>query len=157
MEQANICGKFQDNSVLLWNEVHLSHNSLPLVSYIYIYIYIYASVNLLALVQLMACRLFGAKLLRGPKLTYYTLAQRSCWGGILISLRPFVCPSIYPSVPSVRPSARPASRVRYVAPTVLVGSISYLYILSNNFRRCVARKVGCNISKFDFLAIFENL
>ena len=58
-------------------------------------------------------------------------AQRSCWGGgggILVSLRPS----------SVRPSVRPASRVRSVAPTVLVGSISYLYILSSNFRRCVA-------------------
>ena len=43
--------------------------------------------------------------------------------------------------PSVRPSDRPASCVRSVAPTVLVGSISYLYILSSNFRRCVA----CNV------------
>ena len=36
--------------------------------------------------------------------------------------------------PSVRPSLCPASRVRSVAPTVLDGSISYLYILSSNFR-----------------------
>ena len=55
---------------------------------------------------------------------------------------------------SVRPSVRPASRVRSVAPTVLVGSISYLYILSSNFRRCVACKVSCKISKFGFWAIF---
>ena len=40
-------------------------------------------------------------------------------------------------------------RVRSAAPTVLVGSISYLYILSSNFRRCVACKVSCKISKFE--------
>ena len=54
-------------------------------------------------------------------------------------------------------SIRPASRVRSVAPTVLVGSISYLYILSSNFRRCVMCKVSCKISKFKFFAIFLNL
>ena len=59
---------------------------------------------------------------------------------------------------SIRPSrVRPASRVSSVAPTGLVGSISYLYILSNNFRRCVAYKVSCKISKFEFLAFFLNL
>ena len=67
-------------------------------------------------------------------------------GGISVSLRP-----------SVRPSVRPASRVRSVAPAVLVGSISYLYILSSNFRRCVVCKVLCKILKFEFLAIFQNL
>ena len=55
---------------------------------------------------------------------------------------------------SVRPSVRPASRVRSVAPSVLVGSISYSSILSSNFRRCVACKVFCKISRFVFLAIF---
>ena len=60
-------------------------------------------------------------------------------GGILVSLRPPVCTYV-----------RPTSRVRSVAPTVLVGSISYLYILSSNFRRCVACKVSCKISKFEF-------
>ena len=46
---------------------------------------------------------------------------------------------------------RPASRVRSVVPTVLDGSISYLYILSSDFRRCVA----CNVSwKIEILAIF---
>ena len=63
-------------------------------------------------------------------------------GGILVSLRPSVCPSVCP-----------ASRVRSVTPTVLVGSISYLYILSSNFR-CVPCKISCKISKFEFLAIF---
>ena len=63
-------------------------------------------------------------------------------GGILVSFRPSICPSV-----------RPASCVRSVAATVLVGSISYLYILSSNFRRCVACNVSCKISKFEFLAI----
>ena len=35
-----------------------------------------------------------------------------------------------------------------------VGSISYLYILSSNFRRCVACKVSSQILKFEFFAIF---
>ena len=56
--------------------------------------------------------------------------------------------------PSVHPSVCPASCVPSVAPTVLVGSILYLCILSSNFRRCVACKVSCKISKFAFLAIF---
>ena len=43
------------------------------------------------------------------------------------------------------PSIRPASRVCSVAPTVLVGSISYIYILSSNFRRCDACKGCCKI------------
>ena len=41
---------------------------------------------------------------------------------------------------SVRPSVHPTSRVHSVVPTVLVGSMSYLYILSSNFMRCVACK-----------------
>ena len=61
---------------------------------------------------------------------YYTTHTTKLLGGILVSLRP---------------SVRPASRVRSVAPTVLVGSISYLYILSSNFRRCVVCKVSCKI------------
>ena len=71
------------------------------------------------------------------------LAQRSCWGVYWFH--------------SVRPSIHPSSHVRSVAPTVLVGSISYLYILSSNFRWCVACKVSCKFSKFEFLAIFYNL
>ena len=47
--------------------------------------------------------------------------------GFTPSVRPSVCPSVSPSV-------RPAPRVRSVVPTVLVGSISYLYMLSSNFR-----------------------
>ena len=59
--------------------------------------------------------------------------------------------------PSVSPSVHTASGLRSVAPTVLVGSISYLPILSNNFRRCVVLKVFCKISKFEVMAIFLKL
>ena len=66
------------------------------------------------------------------------LTQQSCWGVYWFhSVRPYVHLSVYPSI---RPSIRPASHVRSVVPTVLVGSISYLYILSSNSgiseRRC---------------------
>ena len=61
----------------------------------------------------------------------YTLPQRSCWGVYWFH--------------SVRLSIRPASCVRSVAPTILVGSISYLYILSSNFIRCIVCKVSCKI------------
>ena len=57
--------------------------------------------------------------------------------------------------PSICLSVCPASCVRSVAPTVLVGSFSYVYILSSNFRRCVAWKVYCKILKFEFWAIFK--
>ena len=59
--------------------------------------------------------------------------------------------------PSVCPSIRPAFRVRCVAPTVLVGSISYLYILSSNFRRCVACKVYYKIWIFGNFLKFVTL
>ena len=49
---------------------------------------------------------------------------------------------------------RLASHVRSVAPTVLVGSISYFYILSSNVRRCVVCKVSCKISKIEFFRQF---
>ena len=48
-------------------------------------------------------------------------------GGILVS-----------PCPSVRLSVCGQNRVRSVSSTMLVGSISYLHILSSNFRRCVA-------------------
>ena len=69
--------------------------------------------------------------------------------GILISLSPSIPPSVHPSV-------RPVSHVRSVASTALVGSISYLYILSSNLRRYVACKVSCKIPKFRFLAFLKN-
>ena len=42
-----------------------------------------------------------------------------------------VCPSVHLSVCG-------QNRVRSVSSTILIGSISYLHILSSNFRRCVA-------------------
>ena len=71
-------------------------------------------------------------------------AQRSCWGVYWFhSIRLSFCPSVRPSIrPSVHPSVRPASRVHSVAPTVLVGYISYRYILSSNFRRYASILVG---------------
>ena len=79
----------------------------------------------------------------------YTLqasTQRSCWGG---------GGGYIGFTQSVRTSVRPASHVRSVAPTVLVGSISYLYLLSSSFRRCVPCKVSCNNSKFEFFHFFS--
>ena len=73
-------------------------------------------------------------------MSIYTPSQQSC--------REYIC-----FTPSVYPSVRPTSRVHSVAPTVLVVSILYLYILSSNFTRCVACKVSCKILNFEFLAI----
>ena len=69
----------------------------------------------------------------------YTPFHTKLWEGILVSLHPFVCPYAHPSICAT-------SRVCSVA---LVGSILYLYILSSNFRRCVACQVSCKA-----LAIF---
>ena len=63
-------------------------------------------------------------------------------GGILVSLRLSVRRS-------VRPSICPTSRVRSVAPTVLVESISYLHILSSNFQKV------CRILKFQNLNFWQ--
>ena len=49
-----------------------------------------------------------------------------------------VCPSVRPSV---RPSVCGQNRVCSVSSTILAKSISYLHILSSNFRRCVVCKV----------------
>ena len=63
-------------------------------------------------------------------------------GGILVS----PCPSVHLSVcPSVRLSVCGQNRVRSVSSTILIGSISYLHILSSNFRRCVACNARFNI------------
>ena len=53
--------------------------------------------------------------------------------------------------PSVSLSVHPTSDVHSVAPTVLSGSSSYLYILSSNFRRCVLCKVSCKVGNFNFV------
>ena len=78
------------------------------------------------------------------KFNHYTPRTRKLWGVYWFhSVRL-----------SVHLSVRLAFRDRSVAPTVLVGSISYLYILSSNLRRCVMCTVSCKIAKFQFLAIF---
>ena len=77
---------------------------------------------------------------------YYTTRQQSFWG-LLVSLCLFVRPSVHPSV-------HPASCVQSVAPSVLVGSISYLCILLSNFRSCVMSNISCKILRFEFLEVF---
>ena len=74
------------------------------------------------------------------------LAQRSCWGGGGGGggAGGGGGGQIY-WFHSVRPSVQPASRVRSVGCIVLAGSFSYLYILSINFRWCVACKVYCKV------------
>ena len=64
-------------------------------------------------------------------------------GGILVS-----------PCPSVRLSVCGQNRVRSVSSTILIGSISYLHILSSNFRRCVACNARFKIQKFEILANF---
>ena len=46
--------------------------------------------------------------------------------------------------------------VRSVSSTILVGSSSYLHILSSNFRRCVSCKVCFNIRRFQILQNYLN-
>ena len=70
---------------------------------------------------------------------YYTPAQRSWRGVYWLHL---VCLSICGQ-----------NHVRSVSSTILVGSISYLHILSSNFRRCVARKIWNFGKYFKFLTL----
>ena len=73
----------------------------------------------------------------------YPPLQRSWKGGILVS-----------PCPSVRLSVCGQNRVRSVSSTILIGSISYLHILSSNFRRCVACNARFKIQNFEILANF---
>ena len=70
-------------------------------------------------------------------------------GGILVSLRPSVCPSVRPS------RVCPASRVRSVASTVLVGSISYLYmyLIKQLQKVCCVQSFFQNLKFWQFLKI----
>ena len=79
-------------------------------------------------------------------MSLYPPLQRSWKGGILVS-----------PCPSVRLSVCGQNRVRSVSSTILIGSISYLHILSSNFRRCVACNARFKIEKFEILANFLNL
>ena len=74
--------------------------------------------------------------------------------GFTSSVRPSVRPSI---CLSVCPSVCGQNRVCSVTFTILAGYISYLHILSSNFKRCVACNVFWKIIKSEFLANFSNL
>ena len=67
-------------------------------------------------------------------------------GGILVS-----------PCPSVRLSVCGQNGVRSVSSTIVIGSISYLHILSSNFRRCVACNGCFKIQKLEILANSLNL
>ena len=95
------------------------------------------------LAQVMACCLTASNT-RLDQCWLYPSHSEVVGGVILVSLRPSVRPFVRPSVP------HPVS----VASTVLIGTISYLYILSSDFRGCVACKVHCQIKQFEFLAFF---
>ena len=58
---------------------------------------------------------------------------------------------------SVRPSVCGQNRVRSVSSTILIGSFSYLHILSSNFRRFVACNVCFKIQTFEILVNSLNL
>ena len=80
------------------------------------------------------------------KASYYTPRFNEVDGGYTgITLS--VCPS-------VRLSVCGQNRVRSVSSTILIGSISYLHILSSNFRRCVACNARFKIKKIEILANF---
>ena len=57
----------------------------------------------------------------------------------------------------VRLSVCGQNRVRSVSSWILIGSSSYLRILSSNFRRCVACNARFKIKQFEILANFLNL
>ena len=87
-----------------------------------------------SLLQVMACCLFWHQAISWTNagLLYPPHNEVVVGGGGYIGFTSSVHPSVRPSVrPPVRPSVLPAFHVRSVAPTVLVGSISYLYILSH--------------------------
>ena len=95
--------------------------------------------------------LFSAQIV--AKLFIIPPLQRSWKGGILVSCRP-------PVRPSVRLTGRPAvcgqNRVRSVSSAILFGSISYLHILSSNFRRCVSERRRSSCSSLIYF-IEENM
>ena len=76
----------------------------------------------------------------------YPPLQWSWKRGILVSPCPSVCLSVCGQ-----------NCVCSVSSTILIGSISYLHILSRNFRRCVACDVCFKIQKIEILATSLNL
>ena len=83
---------------------------------------------------------------RGVYWFLYPPLQRSWEGGILVSPCPSVCLYVCGQ-----------NRVRSVSSTILIGSISYLHILSSIFRRCVPCNVCLKIKIFAILANSLNL
>ena len=77
---------------------------------------------------------------------FYTPPLQQSWRGVIL-----VSPCL-----SVRLSVCGQNRVRAVCSTILDGSISYLHILSSNFR-CVACNVHYKIQTFEILANSLNL
>ena len=100
-------------------------------------------------------------------LSYPPPASTKLRGGILVSHRPSVCPSIGPSIPlSVSPSVCGQNRFCSVSSTIPVGSISYLHILSSNFRGVLRVRVIAKfwnfwqileICNFDFVFLWHEL
>ena len=72
----------------------------------------------------------------------------------VLILRYLVIP---PASTSVRLSVCGKNGVCSVSSTILIGSISYLHILSSNLRRCVACNARFKIKKFHILANSLNL
>ena len=83
---------------------------------------------------------------RKPLLCFHVViiippTQQSCWRGILVSLRPSVCPS---HTPCPLCSAASFGWIHFI----------FTHLMSINFRECVACEVSYKILKFEFLAIF---
>ena len=116
-----------------------------------------------------------------PRFSYNTIAfygpHRSCYKGFLLYMSWNTYTIIIPLAltklkggytgftSSVRLSVHRYVRlsvcgqngVRSVSYTILTGSISYVHMLSSNFRRCVVCKGYGKIKKIEFLANFLNL
>ena len=87
----------------------------------------------------------------GPgEILLYPALQRSWKEDIQVS----PCPSVRTSV---RLSVCGQNRIRSISSTILIGSISYLHILSSSFRRCVACNVCFRIQQIEMLANYLKL
>ena len=85
------------------------------------------------------------------------LSHHRFWKWHLFSAKPFLYPPLQriwkgdilvSPCPSVHLSVCGQNHVRSVSSTILVGPISYLHILSSNFRRCVACNACWNFGEF---------
>ena len=89
-------------------------------------------------------RIYASSRSSRPRWVIIPSASTKLKGGILVS-----------HCPSVRLSVCGQNRVRSVSSTILVGSISYLHILSSNLRRCVTCKVCFKTKKRNFGEFFK--